>query len=128
VTRSDGTQVLIDEVLGPGFSLLCQLEDIERFVELTRQLTPRPFELRLVVVAGQHASVREQADIEIVTDADNTLLPSLVSYRGSVLLIRPDHYVAASLPLNEPQQALKRYEALLATTWPNASSGAALRT
>lgn len=122
VTRSDGAQVLIDEVLGPGFSLLCQLEDLERFVELTRQLPRQRFELRLVVIAGPHVSVREQGGIEIVTDAHNQLLPSLVPYRGAALLIRPDHYVAASLPLGEPQQALKQYEALLANTWANASS------
>jgi len=121
VTRSDGTRVLLDEVLGSGFSLLCQLDDLEHFVELTRQLTRQQFELRLVVVAGSHATLSHDADVEIVIDNDNALLLSLAPYRGGALLIRPDHYVAASLPLNEPQQALKQYQELLANTWPNTS-------
>jgi len=54
-----------------------------------------------------------------VVDDAGSMLQCLAHYRGRVLLIRPDHYVAASFDVSDPDGAGRRFERLMAATWPN---------
>jgi 3-(3-hydroxy-phenyl)propionate hydroxylase len=116
VTRSDGSRVLLDEVLGPDFALLCRSTDIAQLHKLAERVSwPTDMRLIAIAVAGASAEVR---GVEIVRDESGQLLQSLSDYRGHALLIRPDHYVAAALSLHDLDHAVKSIEHLLAATNP----------
>ncbi len=122
VSRSKGEQVLLDEVLGPQFSLLCQGADLEAFSRLASEPIWRQQEVRLVAVGAPGSSPRVNGDIEIVVDSAGGFAESLAAYRGHALLVRPDHYVAAAFVLTDPRSAVKHFEALIAATWPRVAS------
>jgi len=138
VTRAGGERVLLDEVLGPGFSLLCEASHLEQLETFVRQPVWSQLPVRGVALS---ASVQEtlydpqrspqsqraptaapHPGIEIVADEDGALLKTLTSCRGQVLLIRPDHYVAAVFALSDPLEASQRFEELVAATWPRADA------
>jgi 3-(3-hydroxy-phenyl)propionate hydroxylase len=119
VTRGDGSRVLLDQVFGPGFALLCHAVDVESFVNFVRHPAWHAPELRAVAVAAASAVIEEHEDVEIVEDDAGSMLQCLAHYRGRVLLIRPDHYVAASFDVSDPDGAGRRFERLMSTTWPS---------
>jgi len=121
VTRSNGEQVLLDEVLGPQLSLLCQATDLEAFASFARERVWRQHGVRLVAVGAAGARAQIMGDLEIVVDQTGGLVRSLVPYRGHALLLRPDHYVAATFSLTEAQAAVDQFESLMAATWPQAA-------
>jgi hypothetical protein len=46
--------------------------------------------------------------------------------QGCVLLLRPDHYVAASLSLDDADRGSAAIDALFAATWPSGDAEAQL--
>jgi 3-(3-hydroxy-phenyl)propionate hydroxylase len=124
VTRAGGERVLLDEVLATGFSLLCHATDLEQFQAFANQHIWRQLGMRLVAVAAPGYSEATCHGVEIVVDEDGALLKSLVRYHGQVLLVRPDHYVAAVFALRDPLGASQRFEELVASTWPRTVSDA----
>ncbi len=86
--------VLLDELLGPGFTLLgvgvtqAALDDV-RFNENWNRL------------------IRKR--IALPADA----VPELAPYDGSILLLRPDRYVAAQIPAVDPESAIAALSRLL---------------
>jgi len=122
VSRAKGEHVLLDEVLGPQFSLLCLAADLEAFSHFASEPLWRLQGVRLVVVGTPGSSPQEKGDIEIVVDDAGGFAESLAAYRGRALLVRPDHYVAAAFVLTEPRSAAEDFEALIAATWPRVAS------
>jgi 3-(3-hydroxy-phenyl)propionate hydroxylase len=118
VTRASGERVLLDEVLAPGFSLLCHATDIGQLQTFANQHIWRQLGTRLVALAAPGYSDATYPGVEIVVDEDGGLLKNLAHYRGHVLLIRPDHYVAAVFALKDPLGASQRFAELSASTWP----------
>jgi 3-(3-hydroxy-phenyl)propionate hydroxylase len=112
VRRADTQSVLLDEVLGNGFSLLCGEQDLEASLQLARTPGLEHLSLRCVAiaVAGQTGQF---GDVEVVADEGGELREPLASCRGHVLLIRPDRYVAAVLALRDPIDAGRRVLSLL---------------
>jgi len=119
VTRGDGSRVLLDYVLGPGFALMCHAVDVKTFVNFACQPAWHSLELRAVAIAAPGAVIEHYESVEIVVDDAGSMLQCLAHYRGRVLLIRPDHYVAASFDVSDPDGAGRRFERLMAATWPN---------
>lgn len=107
---------LLDEVLGPGFALLCGETDLNAFLEFIHTCHRPGWSLRYVAIAAGPAHPRHVGEAEIVVDESGKLIEQLSVYRGHALLIRPDRYVAASVPLGNPSEASRCFEALLAST------------
>lgn len=117
VLRTDGSRVLLDEVLGPGFALICEAGNVFRLHELADRLSAQRLDMRLVAIAARGAPAELRDAAEIVVDESGHLLRTFESYRGQALLIRPDHYVAAALPLDDVERAAKSFGMLVASTW-----------
>jgi 3-(3-hydroxy-phenyl)propionate hydroxylase len=107
---------LLDDVLGLGFALLCCEADLNFCVEFIDAVRRPGLVLRYVAIAAVPSHPRRIGEVEVVVDEDGKLIEQLAPYRGQALLIRPDHYVAASLPLEDPIEARRRFEALLSGT------------
>jgi 3-(3-hydroxy-phenyl)propionate hydroxylase len=119
ITRADGSRVLLDHVLGPGFALLCHAAEVKSFVNFARHRAWHATELRAVAIAAPGVVIEQYGSVETVADDAGSMLQCLAHYRGRVLLIRPDHYVAASFDVSDPDGAGRRFERLIAATWPN---------
>src|SRR6185312_9498318 len=63
VTRSTGEQILLDEVLGPQFSLLCQAADLEAFTRLVSEPIWHQHGVRLVAVGAPGSSPQLKEDM-----------------------------------------------------------------
>ena len=107
---------LLDEVLGPGFALLCCEVDLNSFLEFIPAYRRPGLLLRYVAIAAVPGHPRRIGETEVVVDEGGKLIEQLSSYRRRALLIRPDHYVAASFPLDDPSEASRLFEALLPGT------------
>lgn len=119
VVRADGAETLLDKVLGSEFALLCHAADAPRLSELAARASSQALGIRLVAIAAPGERAERRDGVEIVTDASGSLVQDLSAFRGQALLLRPDHYVAAALSLNDATQAVARIDNLIAATWPS---------
>jgi 3-(3-hydroxy-phenyl)propionate hydroxylase len=117
VTRVGGARALLDEVLGSGFAWLGHVADVAALRKLAAHSASQRLGMRTVGVASKAHEAYERENVEIVVDESGALLRSLSERRGDVLLIRPDHYVAATLPVSDVDYAARRLEELVASTW-----------
>lgn len=95
VLTAQGRLALLDDVLGPGFALVgvdCSDEDwaAARHSCLVH-LEPRPVE-----VAVDDTMAVDRGTRRGVADADGQLESALAGARGTMLLVRPDRFVAAA--------------------------------
>ena len=113
----DGRQILLDEVLGNRFALLARTpRPSDAFGKLKQPIWDRLGAARVAVLpAGCKAEPLPGATA--VTELDDGLAAALSAYPDCALLLRPDHYVAAVVPLAEAQRAAGAVEELLAGTW-----------
>lgn len=121
--RCAGGSVLLDELLGRGFALLCHATHVEALVEFARHPAWRTLDIRSIAVAPAGASPRRVGNVEVVVDETGLFLSQLTRYRDRVLLVRPDRYVAASFDIADPDHAARSLENLLPTTWPHLQPG-----
>lgn len=117
VYRANGQEVLLDAVLGNRFGLvLSGATAIDGFAKLRQPIWDRLSAARVALLPA--GSAAEFANgIEVVVEADNAAGSALKDYVGHALLLRPDHYVAASIPLDDPEKAAQAVATLLDTTW-----------
>lgn len=104
----DETEILLDELLGVGFSLIGQSDSAqEALSKLGRtSLLGLPLTVIDLNTMGRDASAALRP-----TDTD-TARP-LLTHRDQILLIRPDRYCAAAMFPDDLQSSLVRYENLL---------------
>jgi 3-(3-hydroxy-phenyl)propionate hydroxylase len=100
VLLADGAQRRLDDVLGTGFSLLrVDAPPSSPPLRLDRHPWPTLDPSVINVLLGDLAPRDHPASGETtVADIDGSLTQRLGPYRGRVLLVRPDHFVAAVLP------------------------------
>ena len=122
VRTADGRTVLLDEVLGAGFCLLLRGAP-EEFGSLRHPVWDA-LGARRVAVLPLSGAVAGAAGVEVVTETGDALGAALSRYAGHALLLRPDRYVAAAVPLAGPDAAADAVAALLAATWAGAESPA----
>jgi 3-(3-hydroxy-phenyl)propionate hydroxylase len=113
---NDGALVLLDDLLGNNFAMLAyeeEVADIEPLfgLPLWDTLACR----RLLILGRSAASI--QPPVATAVDESGALAASFSSYRHHVLLLRPDRYVAAAIPLSKNSSAIGTIERLLAETW-----------
>ena len=117
VTTQDGRGVLLDEALGQGFVLLARTaHPLRDFGKLTQPIWDRLGAARVAVLPAG-AQTRAVQGVVLVHEIDRALADALIAYQNCALLLRPDHYVAATIPFADPDGAAKAVEALLARTW-----------
>ena len=56
-----------------------------------------------------------------MVETNDALATALAHYPEHALLLRPDHYVAACIPLSQADGGSRAVETLLAATWQPAS-------
>ena len=95
VPAADGREVLLDELLGPGFALVARTAaDLAR---LRHPVWERLGAARIALPPGTAAALDDAS--------------------GHAVLLRPDRYVMAMIPLDDVDAAAARVEALLDATW-----------
>lgn len=132
VRTAEGRTALLDEVLGGDrFALLARSPDAaERLAALRHPVWDALGAARVALLpAGSavRAAATAAGGVAVVAEAEDGLEASLRDYAGCALLLRPDHYVAAAVPLHAPDAAARALEALLAGTWNGAERGPARR-
>ena len=100
VRAADGTAVLLDTLLGRGFALLAS--DTADLARLRQPVWDRLDATRLAMRPL------------------GPLPAALTEVPGHAILLRPDRYVMAMIPLDTAAQAGERVAALLDATWANA--------
>ena len=125
VRTAAGGAVLLDEVLGNRFTLLLRTTDpASGFARLAHPVWDRLGARRVAVLPEGEVPVPGAWDCVAETGA--ALGQALSRYDGCALLLRPDHYVAAAVPLASPDGAADAVAAMMATTWPAVAPAAAL--
>jgi 3-(3-hydroxy-phenyl)propionate hydroxylase len=90
----DGTEIRLDDVIGPGFALIAQQEATARFIADTRDsLWP---ELAPSLVAIGEDMPSDLDGVTTLVPEANPAMAALRSHRDQIILIRPDRYVAAA--------------------------------
>ena len=101
VRTPDGTEMLLDEALGAGFTLLLRSADPARDAARLRQPVWDKLGACLVVLGPGALEPLEAIPLA----------------EGEAVLLRPDHYVAATVPLGSADRVARTVEELLARTW-----------
>ncbi len=121
IIDTQGRRQLLDEALGRGFVLLIHGERAEaRFAGLRQPIWDTLDVLRIALLpAGAVATPTE--GVTTIFETDEGLHDTLRHLPDSALLLRPDHYVAAVVPLADPDATVAAIEHLLASTWQSRS-------
>lgn len=104
VRTADGRDVLLDDVLGDGFSILVRSQHPDGVLP---QLAGKPWSDlgARVVVLGRDVTELGAAS------------PRLARYTDHVILLRPDRYVAACVKVDDVASGGEKVAALIATTF-----------
>jgi 3-(3-hydroxy-phenyl)propionate hydroxylase len=117
VITADGRRVLLDDALGRRFALVVRTAHPESAFAALRQ--PIWHRLQLIRVALLPAGTETDAAVDggiTVAECSDEFAAALGRDRSSVILLRPDRYVAACFPLEEAEACASAVQALLAVT------------
>ena len=118
---ADGRSVRLDEVCGNRFVLLVRgAEPAALFARLDQPVWDRLDAARIALVPP---GVAASGPFTVASEQDDGLATSLEPYGDCAVLLRPDHYVAAIVPLADAAKAAQAVTDLLDATWQGASPG-----
>lgn len=113
VETREGKIVLLDEILGNGFSLLALTARPDLvFASLTQPLW-NALGVQRVGILPSDTPWCDSSETTLVRERDRSLATIRARYADHLLLLRPDHYVAACIPLTKMTQKSDMLEALL---------------
>jgi 3-(3-hydroxy-phenyl)propionate hydroxylase len=116
--RLDGTRALLDDILGNDFAVLAYgIPPGELRSVFGLPLWDRLGAKRLAILPRGANPAQATAAFPVAIDENGALARALAPYSGHLLLLRPDHYVAAAFPLAEAARGVDGIEALLAQSW-----------
>lgn len=114
VMTDGGRRVLLDEVLGTGFSLLARTsQPVQFFAQFLQPVWDRLGAIRLAVLPTGAPPPERSNEIITVTETDDTFASVFGVYAGCALLLRPDRYVMARISSDEISEAATSIEKLL---------------
>jgi 3-(3-hydroxy-phenyl)propionate hydroxylase len=121
--RTGEGQVLpLDEAIGNRFALLSySANPAAVFARLGHPIWSKLRAARIAVVPAAN-SFHAVPGVEVFSASDGSAGKIFDRLRDHVLFLRPDHYVAACLPLSDLEHGTQAVEALVAATWHDASS------
>lgn len=123
VRTADGRIVLLDEVLGNRFTLLLRGGDPKLALARLRQPVWSRLDAAVVAIVPEGEPMPDIPGVTTVAETDGTLALALAPYHDTALLLRPDHYVAAAVPLDGAEVAANQIQARLGPTRPSAPAG-----
>jgi 3-(3-hydroxy-phenyl)propionate hydroxylase len=116
IAMSDGATTLLDEAIGNRFALLAYTKNpAAAFAGFTQDVWKDLGAIRIAIVPPGHG-IESVPGVTVVGAKDNAFRRTFAPYRDHVLLLRPDHYVAASIPLSDVDGGARTVAALLAAT------------
>lgn len=127
VRTAAGEVVLLDSVLANRFVLLSRSARPEEDQARLRQRVWDMIGAARVALVPAGMAVPDIEGVATAAETDDMLDAVLADYPGCAFLLRPDHYVAAAIPLDGADAAARAVEALLASTW-DTGTGAASET
>jgi 3-(3-hydroxy-phenyl)propionate hydroxylase len=110
VRDGEGREVLLDDVLGPGFALLVRSSRAATAVPRLKGKPWRDLDARIVVMA-------DTVPAEALAARELSPDPRLASLNDHVLLLRPDRYVAACMRVDELEKGAEAVGKLIAATF-----------
>jgi 3-(3-hydroxy-phenyl)propionate hydroxylase len=117
VVGPDGGRGLLDDHLGHGFVLLIRGERAqERFAVLRQPVWDRLAAARIALLPPG-PPVPPVDGVTTLLETEEGLADSPRPCPGRALLLRPDRYVAAVVPLDDADRAAAAVERMLAATW-----------
>jgi 3-(3-hydroxy-phenyl)propionate hydroxylase len=126
VRDAAGREVLLDEVLGNRFVLLSRTRQVaDSFAKLRQPVWDKLGATRVALLSAD-APAQAADGVEVIRETNDALDVALTAYSDTALLLRPDHYVAAAIPLDDVERATRAIESLLAATWPDKDDRSAL--
>ncbi len=121
--RPDGTVALLDDFIGNDFAMIAYDAAPRAFASACRlPVWDRLGARRLLILPRGGTPKMVGAEFSLAIDETGSVAHAFAPYAGQVLLLRPDHYVAAALPLGEMEPAAAAIHALLAQTWNGSES------
>jgi 3-(3-hydroxy-phenyl)propionate hydroxylase len=120
VQTGDGRKILLDEVLGHSFCLLARTATPDAtFAKLGDPIWSQLSARRVAILPiGVEATV-SGVDMITVSETDDAIRLALGRHSDLILLLRPDHYVAAAFSAARADVVADAIRALLAATWPD---------
>lgn len=122
VIMSDGQSVLLDDVLGRGFALVVRTARPEATFGALDQPIWDQLGASRVAVLPQGSPPRHLPHVVCVAERDEDFRTALGRDQDSVILLRPDRYVAACFPLAEAVNAARAVEELQRQTWEHSGA------
>jgi 3-(3-hydroxy-phenyl)propionate hydroxylase len=127
VVDAAGRRLLLDDVLGPSFSLLAvDPVDADPFRGLTHPIWESLGAARVGVALDDRAARPTAGAWRSVADFDGTLGGPLGDCRGRLLLVRPDRFVAAAFTPDQHDAVARQLGSWVGGAVPAAVPGAAL--
>ena len=117
VRTVDGREMLLDSLLGTGFALVRRASQPREPVPPLDQPVWDRLGVTRIRLLPAGLIPRAIEGVEVAAEASGELDQALTHYPDCVLLVRPDRYVAASVPLRDADAASRAVEALLDATW-----------
>lgn len=116
VETREGERILLDDVLGNGFALLALTARPDLAFAATVQPLWSRLGVRRVAVLPREAPWCESSASTLVRERDSALSVLRAKYGEYLLFLRPDHYVAACIPVAEIAQRSDLIDAFLQQT------------
>jgi 3-(3-hydroxy-phenyl)propionate hydroxylase len=101
VRTADGRSVLLDEVLGTGFALVCLTDDPGHVFGGWADSIRRELHAACVAVLPRGRSMPLIRGVTLVGDEEGTIAAGTNRAREAIYLLRPDRYVAGTFPVAE---------------------------
>jgi 3-(3-hydroxy-phenyl)propionate hydroxylase len=118
VRRMDGSVVLLDDVLGQSFCLLARTFNPDAVFSRLRHDVWQTLGARRVAILPAGASTPRNGDIAAVAETEDDGTAALFGRRSdAILLLRPDHYVAAAFTLSDADETAAVIQRLVDGTW-----------
>ena len=122
VETADGRTVRLDEALGNRFVLLAQTARSGRALAAAAHPVWDRLDVRRVLVRPGAGGGEVPPGLEVVWDGAGAVGAAFARRAGHILLLRPDHYVAACIPPGALDRAAQSVGALAARTWERPAS------
>ena len=118
VATQAGPRVLLDNIIGPRFALLLRgVSPVAGLNSLQHPAWERLDPARIALFRrGCGLDTATAGTVIVAEEADDTLVAPLADYGDCAILLRPDRYVMAIIPIDNPDPVARAVMALIAET------------
>jgi 3-(3-hydroxy-phenyl)propionate hydroxylase len=116
VRASDGREVRLDDVLGPGFAIVLRGPRAEQALPKLRAAPFAALDADIVIMRAEGAAFDAPPGVTIVYDI-GAPSPRLAELSDHIILLRPDRYVAACMKVEELDEGADKIGKMIASTF-----------